>query len=101
MFTALLGVLLGTASFAGFFWSVAQAFRQSGPLAWTHAVLAALTLLGMSSISLDWSNAALPIGITLTLAALIAIVIEQGWNRLLPLSQLGFGIALGLGLPFL
>jgi membrane-associated HD superfamily phosphohydrolase len=100
MFVALLGVLIGTAIFAGFFWSVAQAFRQDGTLRWMHILLIALTLVGMACISLSYPTIALGVGSFLTLTALATIVAERGWNRLLPLTQVAFGLTLGLGLPF-
>lgn len=100
MFGALLGVLIGTAVFAGFFWSVAQSFRQEGGLAWAHRGLLALCIAGMATISLTLPTLALIVGTALVITAIAAIILERGWNRLLPLTQLAFGVALGLALPF-
>ncbi|MEL6583633.1 MAG: hypothetical protein AAFQ36_07340 [Pseudomonadota bacterium] len=100
MFVALLGVLMGTAVFAGFFFSVAQIFRQSGWLSRVHVALAGLVVVGMACISLGWPVVATATGILLMIAGIAGMILEVRWNRLLPIPQIFFGVALGMGLPF-
>ncbi len=100
IFTLMAGILIAAALFAATLFSLVQIVRRRGPLRWSHAAALALTIVGMASLSLASPSLALLAGAALTAAALLAFRFETGWNRLLPLFQAGFGLALATGLPF-
>lgn len=100
MLLAFIGVIIGTAVFGAGYFSAAQVFRQTGWLSRAHLGLVALTIIGMGSISLIWPTVALAAGLLIVPAALAAMILESGANRLLPLAQLAFAYALVSGLPF-
>lgn len=96
----LIGLTLIIPIFAAFIWSAAQAFRQTGWLQYAHAASAALTLLGMASISYKIEPAAQFTGLLLGTAAGIAIWLESGWSKLFPIALLLLAIVLILKIPF-
>jgi len=96
----LIGILVAAGIFAAVLFSAAQIYRNEGRLRLAHAAVLALTLGAMACLSLGWWGAAQAVGAPLAAAALAALVLEQGWNRLLPAFQLVFGVALLARLPF-
>ncbi len=96
----LIGLTLIVPIFAAFIWSAAQAFRQSGWLQYSHGASAALTLLGMATISYRIEPAAQFSGLLLGTAAGIAIWQESGWSKLFPIALLLLAIVLILKIPF-
>ncbi len=96
----LIGLTLIFPIFAAFIWSAAQAFRQTGWLQYTHGASAALTLLGMATISYKIEPAAQFAGLLLGTAAGIAIWQESGWSKLFPIVILLLAVVLILKIPF-
>ncbi len=101
IFTLLAGIALILPVFAAFIWSGAQAFRQTGWLQYAHAASAALTILGMASISYKIEPAAQFTGLLLGTAAIIAVWQENGWSKLLPMFLVPLALVLILKLPFI
>ncbi len=100
IFNLLIGILGGAAIFAATLFSIYQAVVQSGRLQWAHIATVGLTLAGMGTITWLMPATTMVIGGVLALAALLAMLWEVRWNRLLPLFQLLFAFALITGLPF-
>jgi cbb3-type cytochrome oxidase subunit 1 len=97
---AAIGIIIGAAVFAAAIWSAAQSYLKTGRLRYAHLALLTLTLAGMACVSLMWPVVATVIGIALIIAGLYAVLIEERWNKLLPLAQAILGLALVAGLPF-
>ena len=94
------GILIAAGIFAATFFSAAQVFRQSGLLRWAQLGAALATLIAMGCLSLGFWGASQVAGGALFAAAIVALALEAGWNRLLPVFHMAFGAALALGLPF-
>lgn len=96
----LLGIIVGASVFAASLFSGAQAYLQKGRLRWAHLAALALTVLGMATLSAVAPGAAMVVGAALIIAGLVVMVLEDGWNRILPIFQIIFGGALVAGVPF-
>jgi len=101
IFDLLIALTLITPVFAAFIWSAAQAFRQTNWLQYAHAASAALTLLGMATISYKIEPAAQFTGMLLGVAAGIAVWQEAGWSKILPIPLILLALVLILKLPFI
>ena len=95
-----IGLTLIIPIFAAFIWSATQAFRQTGWLKYAHAASAALTLLGMATISYKIEPAAQFTGLLLGTSAAAAVWHERGWSKLLPAILILLALVLILKLPF-
>ena len=100
IFNLLGGVLVGAGIFAATLFSVYQAMINRGALRWSHIAAVVFTIFGAAAISLIAPFTALLSGISLSIAAAAAFLLESRWNKLLSLFQLLFAMALILGLPF-
>ena len=100
IFQLFLGIIVAAGVFAATFFAAAQTFRQSGALRAAQAAAAILTIATKAALSLGFWTASQVFGAALALAALTALILERGWNRLLPLFHLAFAIAAALGLPY-
>lgn len=96
----LIGILGGAGIFAATLFSAAQVYRQQGRLRQAQAAAALTTVAAMACLSLGWWTLSQVAGGLLILAALVAFVLEPGWNRLLPFFHILFGAALLARLPF-
>lgn len=94
------GIVIAAGVFAALLWSLYQSVLKRGRLQYAHIATAALTLLGMASISAMSSIFAQILGILLLVTASTAAVLESRWNRVLPAIQVIFAFILILGLPF-
>lgn len=98
--TLLAGIILAGVLFASLIWSLAQIFRTSGRQRVAHGLAIVSAIAAMAALSWPSPAAALPPALLLAAAGIYLAVAERGWNRLLPLAQAGFGIAIASGLPF-
>lgn len=96
----LAGIFVAACIFAATFFAAAQAFRQTGGLRWAHGLAAGLTVAAMATLSGGLWTLSQILGLGLIPAAAAALILDRGWNRLLPLTHVGFGAALAAGLPF-
>ncbi|MGM0583605.1 MAG: hypothetical protein ACQEUZ_03010 [Pseudomonadota bacterium] len=96
----LAGILAAAALFAALLWSLAQSFRERGPLRLAHIAAIAATILVMAFLTWRMPLPAQAAGAALALAGLTLLFLERRWNRLLPLAQLLAGLAVAAGLPF-
>ena len=96
----LAGISVAALIFAATFWSAAQVYRQTGRLRLAHGAALALTVIAMAALSSALWALSQVAGLLLIPAALVALVMERGANRLLPLIHVLFGAALLAGLPF-
>ena len=94
------GVLIAAFVFAATLFSAAQAYLQSGWLRRMHLANALTIIAAMATISKVWPMTALGLGVLLIALNLVLAVLEKGWNRLLAIPALLFGVTLILGLPF-
>lgn len=94
------GVLIGAAVFAAALFSAYQAVIRRGALRWAHLAALVLTLIGAATISLAAPFTAMLAGISLAFSGVAAFLLEVRWNKVLPLFQILFAVALILGLPF-
>lgn len=100
IFQLLGGILVAAGVFAALLWSVFQGVVARGKLQYAHIATAALTLLGIASISAYSFSTSQILGFLLLASAATAAVLETGWNRALPVLQIIFAVTLILGLPF-
>ncbi len=98
--TLLAGIVIAGGVFAATLWSTAQVFRQDGRLRSAHLGAVVLTIAGMTALQATWILGSQMIGGGLALVALCGLVLESGWNRVLPGFQVLFGGALATALPF-
>lgn len=94
------GILVAACVFAALLWSIYQTIIARGKLQYVQGISAALTLLGMASISYLSLTMAIICGTCLCISAAIAVYLETRWNKVLPFFQCVFGLSLILGLPF-
>lgn len=100
IFILLAGIVIAGAMFAATLWSVVQIFRQTGRLRFAHVAVLAATLGAMSALSYESYALVRIAGAALTVTGGFAVYADIGWNRVLPLFQFAFGLALVMGLPF-
>ncbi|MEO1274923.1 MAG: hypothetical protein AAFV96_05840 [Pseudomonadota bacterium] len=98
--TLLIGIVVAAGIFAATLFSAAQAYMRDGRLRSAHLAAALLTIAGMGAMSLELWIVAQLIGPLLAIAASAALVLERGWNRLLPVFHILFGLALAARIPF-
>jgi hypothetical protein len=96
----LLGATLAVSIFFAMLWSVVQAVRHRRWLRWGHlgAALATVALFALASFEVSFLGLQAAGG-ALAACALVALIAESGWTRLLPLIQVAFGGAMVAGLP--
>ncbi len=100
IFNILAGILGGAAIFAATLFSIYQAAIHSGRLRFSHLSSALLTVAGAATVSWLLPKIAMIVGILLVVSAAIAAACEHRWNRVFPIFQILFGLALIIGLPF-
>ena len=100
IFNLMGGVLVGAGIFAATLFSVYQAAIKSGALRWSHVAAVVFTIFGAAAISLVAPFTGLLAGISLAIAGAAAFLLEKRWNKVLPLFQILFAMALIIGLPF-
>ena len=97
--TLLLGILLAALIFAATLFSAAQAYLRGGRVGRAHLVAAVSVVAAMAALGLSWWAASRVIGLFVLSGGVFALWQERGWNRLLPLVHIFFGMALVGGLP--
>ena len=98
-FFLLAGILIAATLFVSVLWSFAQALRNTDLMRRTYAALAALTIAGMAAVSYDLTLMMKLNGAVLIYFGVVAVHMESGSSKLLPLVQLLFGLILLAGLP--
>ena len=96
----LIGILIAAGVFAATFFATAQVFRQTGALRSAQLGAALITIAAMACLSLGFWGASQVAGAALFAFAIAALALESGWNRVLPVFHVAFGVVLALGLPF-
>jgi hypothetical protein len=96
----LFGVVIGAGFFAATFWSILQALRAKETLRMAHSAAAILSLFMMAALSTAHPMVSAVAGALLIGAALVAVILERGFARLFPISQIAVGAAVAVGLPF-
>ncbi|MDE2792372.1 MAG: hypothetical protein OXI81_18415 [Paracoccaceae bacterium] len=89
--TLLLAVFLGALVFAATLFSAAQLVRvwHRKWLRLAHLVSLGATLAAMAALQLDLVMPSRAAGLPLLVSAAGAFTLESGWNRILPLIQVG------------
>ncbi|MEL6679628.1 MAG: hypothetical protein AAFQ51_13045 [Pseudomonadota bacterium] len=101
IFALLVGILLGLAIMVvPFLWSVYRIAVAGGWTRWAHVAACLLTIAGAATISWVVPGPAILVGGLLVLAGIYLILKERSWNKLFPLGQVAFGLALVASLPF-
>ena len=92
----LLGIAIAAAVFAALLWSIYRAVIVTGRLRINYTLLSLSTLLVVTGITWNLTMLTLTSAMSLAVTAVIAIIYEARWSKLLPLVQLVLG-----GLAFL
>ncbi|MGR3571271.1 hypothetical protein [Brevirhabdus sp.] len=100
IFPQLVGVFLAALLLASLIFSVVRIFLTTGLLEVAHIATALLIVLGAVAVTMTLRNPAVFIGSALAFSAAVALLLEKGWNRVLPLIAVLFAAALMTGLPF-
>ena len=100
IFVLLAGIVIAGMVFAATLWSLAQIVRQKGQLRWAYVIVLIATLAAMTALSLESFGLVTFTVAILCATAVFAMYADTGWNRILPLFQFVFGLALFMGLPF-
>jgi phage tail tape-measure protein len=96
----LFGVVIGAGFFVATFWSLFQALRAKETLRMAHSAAAVLSLFMMAALSTAHPLISAVAGALLVGAGAVAVILERGFARLFPVSQIAVGVAVAVGLPF-
>lgn len=88
----LTGIVLAAIAFAALLWAIYRAVVTTGRKRFAYVVLAISTVLVVLAATYDLVGLLLSAGFTCLAAALLATIYEARWNKLLPLTQVGFGL---------
>jgi hypothetical protein len=91
IFPLLAGIVIAAAVFAALLWSIYRAVQTNGKARAVYVILAISTLLVVTAFTYDLLGLLLTSGFTCIGAALYAMVLDRGWNKLLPFVQLLLG----------
>lgn len=91
MFAILIGIVIAACIFAALLWSIYRAVVTTGRLRTTYIVLALSTLMVVSGITWTLNALLLTASVSLIVTAIIAMIYEARWSKLLPLAQLLLG----------
>lgn len=100
IFQLLGGIVVAAGVFTAVLWSIFQGATKRGWLQYAHIAAAIFSVLGMATVSLVSPILAQITSGALLVSAIGALYFDYGWNRLFPVFQIVFSIALFLGLPF-
>jgi len=95
----LIGVFVGAGFIAATFWSVFQILRAGDSLRMAHSAAAVLSLFMMATFVTVHPMVSAVAGALLVGAAVFALIMERGFTRLFPLSQIAVGVAVAARLP--
>ncbi len=96
----LVGVVIGAGFFVATFWSIVQALRAKETLRFAHSAAAILSVFMMGGLGHAHPLVSAVAGALLVGAGVVAMILERGFARLFPVSQIAVGVAVAAGLPF-
>ncbi|MCY4179662.1 MAG: hypothetical protein OXC60_10525 [Litoreibacter sp.] len=91
MVPLLIGIVLAACVFAALLWSIYRTVQTKGNLRLNYALLSISTLTIAAGITYDLLGLMVSAGVTCMGTAIIAIVKDPGWSKLLPVTQLLLG----------
>ena len=93
------GAVIGAGFAAAILWSLFRTLRARESLRMAHSAAGALSLSLIAALYAAEAPVTAVAGALLAGAGLIAMLMERGFARLFPVSQIAVGVAAALGAP--